>query len=67
MVKQYYLTHKWYSYMYDPSGQSEPGSNGKVGYATFLKVPVLEPHHWKQFSVICRTLVGGGSYPSVEV
>ena len=42
-------------------GQSEPGSNGNEGV---LHVPLKRQHHWnlsiRLFSVINRTLVGGG-------
>ena len=31
----------------------------------FVKAPGLEPHH--QFSIISKTLIGEGSYPSAEM
>ena len=38
------------------------------GYSIFPKTPaLLEPHHQMKFSVISRTLVGGGSYGFSEV
>ena len=36
------------------------------GYSTFHKAPGLEPHYQMQFSVISRTLVGGGEFYHTE-
>ena len=41
-------------------GQSEPGSNSNEKYCTLRKIPGLEAHYQMQFSVILRTLTGGG-------
>ena len=35
-------------------------------YSIFLKTPELAPHHQIQFSVIPRTLVGGGVLPQLK-
>ena len=44
-----------------------PGSNGNQEYSRFPKALGLKWHHYMQFSVIARTVVGVASYLSAGV
>ena len=53
--------------MLPPQARVDLGAMAEKVYSAFLKsATLLEPQH-QIFSVIFRTLVGGGSYPSAEM